>query len=52
MPQGPIDLTRLLVRALRLADDGRRAAEDAWKRVTANDKDAPTGDRHRPPQIW
>jgi len=52
MTQGPIDVTKLLLRAARLVDDGRRAAEDAVKRFTASDKDAPTGDRRRPPQIW
>ncbi len=53
MNQPPIDAAKIVLRALRLLDDGRRAAENGWQRLTTSVKDdcAPT-DRRRPPQIW
>jgi hypothetical protein len=49
----PIDATKIVLRALRLLDDGRRAAETGWQRLTGSaNRDGAPADRRRPPQIW
>jgi len=54
MAAEPIDATKVVLRALRLLDDGRRSAQEQWQRLTQSDRDRTTApsDRHRPPQIW
>ncbi|MBU4187547.1 MAG: hypothetical protein KKB93_12390 [Actinobacteria bacterium] len=53
MTQPQIDATRFVLRTLRLLDDGRRAAEASWQRLTGHPKgDAPPADRRRPPEVW
>ncbi len=51
----PIDAGRLALRALRLLDDGRRAAEKTWRGWTSagKPKDAgPPAYRREPPDVW
>ena len=53
MNQEPIDTTRVALRALRLLDDARRAAEKQWREWTAPPKgEEPPADRRQPPEIW
>jgi len=54
MTPEPIDATRLVLRALRLLDDGRRVVEAQWQQWTAPEKKAakPPADPRQPPDIW
>ncbi len=53
MSQQQLDLTRFVLRGLRLLDDGRKTIEGRWQRLTT--QAAPTQaprDRRRPPEVW
>ncbi|HML50337.1 MAG TPA: hypothetical protein PKD84_02855 [Propionicimonas sp.] len=54
MAAEPIDVTKLVLRTLRFLDDGRRSAEQQWRRLTHTDPGHTTAasDRRRPPQVW
>lgn len=53
MSQQQIDLTRFVLRGLRLLDDGRKTIEGQWQRLTKPAPDSqPPRDRRRPPEVW
>lgn len=53
MNQPQIDLARLVLHGLRRVDDGRKAIEEQWQRLTSPAKNAGAGrDRRRPPEVW
>ncbi len=54
MPE-QINATRILLRTLRLLDDGRRAVAEQWDKLTGSAPDKrpePPADRRQPPDLW
>ncbi|MCC6496189.1 MAG: hypothetical protein IT193_08005 [Propionibacteriaceae bacterium] len=50
-----INATRIMLRTLRLLDDGRRAVAEQWEKLTgtaATKRPEPPADRRQPPDIW
>jgi hypothetical protein len=53
MSKQPIDATKIVLRTLRLLDDGRRAVGEQLEQLTkAVTTITPATDRRRPPEIW
>lgn len=49
-----INATRIMLRTLRLLDDGRRAVVEQWEKLTgtAAKRPEPPADRRQPPDLW